>query len=53
MCLRLLQEPAIGAGLPPNVDVASADAGTLLRQALEASQRGAKRAALTTTAGRR
>jgi ATP-dependent helicase/nuclease subunit A len=36
-CLRLLQEFAIDAGLSPNVDVASGDAGKLLRQSLEAS----------------
>ena len=37
MCLRLLQEFAIDAGLSPNVDVVAEDAGKLLRQALEAS----------------
>lgn len=37
MCLRLLQEFAIDAGLSPNVDVVAEDAGKLLRQSLEAS----------------
>ncbi|MDB4944552.1 MAG: UvrD/REP helicase [Labilithrix sp.] len=37
MCLRLLQEFAIDAGLSPNVDVVTGDAGKLLRASLEAA----------------
>ncbi len=46
MCLRLLQEFAIDAGLSPNVDVVAEDAGKLLRQALEASLAPAAHATL-------